>query len=156
MTRIPEDAQQAWDLDWFAVDGEGRLAHFTSLGRPLPESIAVSWEDLRQVQRYFRTAPVLGGEPRVDPGLEERGVFATQGPRERALRDFRSMGARGLYAYDLEPRGRGWGYRRVILPEVPLLLEELPGPVRAIVGRTVFASASFARDARLDGPSLNP
>ncbi|NBD12294.1 hypothetical protein [Corallococcus silvisoli] len=156
MTRIPEDAQQAWDLDWFAVDGEGRLAHFTSLGRPLPESIAVSWEDLRQVQRYFRTAPALGGEPRVDPGLEAREVFATQDMRERYLRDFRAMGERGLYAYDLEPRGRGWVYRRVILPEVPLLLEELPGPVRAIVGRTVLTLASFARDAAFDGPSLNP
>ena len=49
------------DLDWYAVDRDGHLAHFTSGGsRLVPERVLASQEDLKKVDRILQDSPANG------------------------------------------------------------------------------------------------
>jgi hypothetical protein len=124
------------DFDWFCVDDAGEIGHFATAGyKSLPRSVASSAEDLRLVNDYFlKEAPILGIHL-VDGDLEKE----MPGFGKRYLRSYIAMAARGVYSYDipshLEP---GISYFRVVSPEAPVRMEDLPDRVRTIVARTVL------------------
>ncbi len=71
MIAIDEIHEFDRDWDWFVVDPEGHLGHFTTAGmRLLPESVKQDLEGLEALGEYFcDAAPCVGGA-RVREGIE--------------------------------------------------------------------------------------
>jgi hypothetical protein len=133
-----DNEQMTLDLDWFATDSAGHLAHFASAGRPLPVSVAASKEENSLVREFFRSLPATRSACEVDSELAKFVVFENSEQRSRYLNDFQSMGSRGLYSYDT-PLSEGQKlFFRVCSPQEHLTLSDLPSEVAAIVQRTVF------------------
>ena len=146
---IPADQEQDWDLDWFALDAGGAVAHFTTGGcGALPRSVASASQAERDaLVEYFQALPEVGraifnpawvGTIKLVPG-------ANSEPGE-VFRPWLRAAARGLYAFDyLDDRRRRPRPDRVVArPEVPLRADELPPEVRVIVARTVLRDVVFA------------
>jgi hypothetical protein len=116
------------DWDWYAVDQDGHVGHFTSAGvRVLPKSVRQDRETTETIARYFfEQAPVVG-KWSVGPEAEaECGGWQKQG-FERYIRDFALMSSNGLFSFnsDLSRTEKG-RYYLVAIPERPLLLNNLP------------------------------
>jgi len=150
---IELDEQEARDFDWFGVDADGHLAHFTTAGfKRLPASVSESAEDLESVTDYFdKNAPIRGAH-RVDSESVARfKEWHGEENESRYLASFISMADRGLYSFDIDTYVRpGIAYCRIAIPESPLLLSDLPNEVREIVERTKILSNCFADCSRID------
>ena len=147
MIRPEEEADL--DLDWFALDSQGHVGHFTTGGcGALPRSAAAG-EDLEKVRDYFRALPEIGASVLNRDRLSGIRLhpFDKAEPRE-SVRYWADSAARGLFAYDYleDRRRRPRPYWVVARPEVPLVADELPPDVRAVVGRTVLRDVAFAHD----------
>jgi len=137
--RISDDEQTYKDLDWYCVDDEGRVGHFTSAGfKRIPLSVAESADDLKFLNEFFsQLAPVTAGHE-VDEHLtaDKRTV--------RYLQSFVAMANRGLYSFDIESYLHSQiSYFRVAKPKTPLLFMSLPERVRQVLGRTVLTGFSL-------------
>ena len=80
---IDEQEEFTRDWDWYAVDQDGRVGHFTSAGmRVLPKSVKQDRETTELIARYFfEQAPVVGKWAVRAEG--DRLPAAPRGPRER-------------------------------------------------------------------------
>jgi hypothetical protein len=137
--RVTEDEQIYKDLDWYCVDGEGRVGHFTSAGyKQIPPSVAESAEDLEFLNKFFRQLSAVREGHELDEQL-------TQDKRtERYLQSFVAMAERGLYSFDIESYLHPEiCYVRVAIPRAPLMLKNLPERVREVLGRTVLKERSL-------------
>lgn len=155
---IREDEEPGLDLDWFALDAQGNVAHFTTGGcGALPRSAAASREDLKRVHDYVLSLPEIGAGLLNEDCL--KGLRLVPGapitPREN-FREWTASAARGLYAYDFieDQRRRPRPYRVVARPEVLLKADELPPEIRAIVERTVLRDVVFPRNDVINLASL--
>ena len=64
---IPFDKQARTDFEWFGVDEDDLIGHFTTAGfKRLPPSVAKSGEDLRTVTDYFGNVGPVRGAHTVD------------------------------------------------------------------------------------------
>ena len=117
------------DWDWYAVDQDGRIGHFTSAGlRVLPKSVKQDRETTELIARYFfEQAPVVG-KWAVRPEAEaDCGGWKKQG-FDRFIRDFALMASKGLFSFDTDPlfRTEKGRYYLVAVPERIVLVNELP------------------------------
>jgi hypothetical protein len=123
------ELQEQWDrdFDWFAVDAVGQLAHFTTAGmKKLPQSVAMSAEDLALVTRYFEETAAHRGLHEVESTISEKNG-------ERYLRSFIAMADKGLFSFDIESHlSPDAAYFRVATPTSPIHLSELPTPIGGI------------------------
>lgn len=131
--------QETIDFDWFGVDQDGFVGHFTTAGfKHLPRTVAMHAEDLERVTDYFRKhAPTTGGH-RVSADLGEQ-IPQWQGEsREgRYLDSFVTIADKGLYSFDIDTYLRsGLAYFCVAAPMNPIRLADLPEAIRTIVERT--------------------
>ncbi|WP_400193782.1 hypothetical protein [Hymenobacter sp. B81] len=129
--RISPLDQQDADIDWFAVDAEGHVVHFSSGGGPLPESVAASEEDLLTLHQYFLLLPETADAAQVQPQTNA----AQSG---RSAESFVRYARRGLFSFDKTQlhEAADRRYHLVARPAWPLTLAELPGPVAALLLRT--------------------
>ena len=137
--RISEDEQTYKDLDWYCVDDEGCVGHFTTAGfKKIPPTVAESAEDLKFLDEFFgQLAPVAEGHV-----LDEQ--LTPDMCTERYLQSFVAMADRGLYSFDIETYlNPEICYFRVAIPRTPLLFMNLPGNVRQVLGRTVLKGLSL-------------
>lgn len=132
--RISEDEQTCGDFDWYCVDDQGQVGHFTSAGfKRLPPTVEASAEDLNFLDRFFEALVPIPEAHRVDERL------ARERRSKRYLDSFVSMADRGLFSFDIETYLRpGICYFRVALPLVPLRFVDLPDQVKEVLGRTVL------------------
>lgn len=139
--RITDDQMEVTDFDWFGVDEDGLIAHFASAGfKRLPESVVQSAEDLQTVADYFNQLAPSKGAYHVDPELASRPPWATPAAKTRYLKCFGHMAERGLYSFDIDSYlGTNTAYFRVAIPESPVTIHELPGPLSDIVKRTLLS-----------------
>jgi hypothetical protein len=150
---IPEPEQQETDFDWFGLDENGCVGHFTTAGfKLLPKSVSANVEDLRKITRYFDEIGQTGAGCNVNRNLEkEVGHFKNETERSRYLFDFCRMADKGLYSFDIDTYVRpGIAYFCVAVPSLPLKLESLPPIIRAIIGRTFLKGIQFAEISRID------
>ena len=64
---IPLDKQAGTDFDWFGIDEEGFIGHFTTAGfKRLPSSVAHCAEDLKRISDYFEHIAPVRGSHNVD------------------------------------------------------------------------------------------
>jgi hypothetical protein len=130
--RISASEQSDRDFDWYCVDEEDRIGHFTTAGfKLLPRSVADCGEDLNFLDNFFRALDGATDGHELDPRLTSEQRI------ERYLRDFIAMADRGLYSFDIETYGApDISYFRVAIPKQPLNLPELPDKVREVLERT--------------------
>lgn len=139
------------DFDWFGVDEEGLLGHFTTAGfKLLPSSVAASAEDLKLVTDCFKMQAAVRGSHRVDDENIKRALnreWRGERNENRYLRDFISMADKGLFSYDIDTYLKpAISYFRVASPEMPLRLDGLPEPIRRIVFRTFLQGFRLANE----------
>jgi hypothetical protein len=139
-TVITDIEEETEDIDWFAADRAGSIAHFASGGRGfIPASIKASKEDLTTLQSFFRGLSDHFTLPVVSNIAESRFSFRDEAQRARYLEDFLRMAAKGLYSFDcvVEPI-RASGYFLVATPTHHLNVFSLPIHIQSIIGRTVI------------------
>ena len=147
---IRPDDEPTLDLDWFALDAQGAVAHFTTGGcGGLPRSVAASREDVDRLRDFFLALPETGAAILNPNRASSLPLFRPRAPDPAAqLRPWTATAARGLYAYDFveDRRRRPRPYAQVARPELPLHADELPAEIRAVLQRTVLGDVVFASD----------
>lgn len=119
------------DLEWYAIDGHGHLAMFTSAGPgPIPRVVFRDLESHLMLVEYLHNLPLRG-----------RAEVLVRYP---CMDDFQGAARRGFFAIDYEGEfASGW-YRLVARPETPLVLSELPSWVRQWLEPICLNEVSFA------------
>jgi hypothetical protein len=145
---IKEEDEAGLDLDWFAIDAQGAIAHFTTGGcGALPRSVAASRDDLETVRTYLLALPETTAAL-VNPNRVASIPLFPSIRTEPAtnLRPWTATAARGMYAYDYieDRKRRPRPYLLVARPELPLKADELPPAIRAILEETVLKNVIFA------------
>ena len=147
---VSEIEQTTQDIDWFAVDAFGAVAHFASGGKLLPKSVTQSKDDLEKIRVYFRSLPDERTPIEVDSLLRQMVDLPDENAEKQYLSDFSSMSGRGLYSYDSPLAGDRSSYFRVTFPDSPLTIRDLPNEIASIVAKTnysgEFASTQSIRD----------
>ena len=145
---ISDLEEETTDLDWFAIDQQGFIGHFTTGGAgALPRSVASSKEDLESVCKYFRSLPLNATVPLASQ--KAMAVLATKNDqaREKYLRDFLQMASRGLYSFDYQPTGkRPSPYFLVARPEQPLHFNDIPPEIQGLLKKIVLPDVIFVKD----------
>ncbi|WP_223650490.1 hypothetical protein [Hymenobacter psoromatis] len=139
--QITEIDQEVTDYDWFAIDKQGSIGHFSSNGGILPNSISTSAEDLESVVDYFTSLKERTGHklapnfsyPQEIKGTEQKAKF---------LSSFANYSDCGLYSFDrIEPNYRRdlekQDYSAITQPNKPLLITQVPESIQTILNRTV-------------------
>ena len=93
LTAIDNNQEFARDWDWYAVDPDGNIGHFTTAGlRPLPESVKQDLEGTEALDEHFQERALPIGSSLVrdgvqarseDPGFGVRGVSYNRAPAGR-------------------------------------------------------------------------
>lgn len=139
MTVIIRDEEEfTRDWDWYAVDQDGHIGHFTSAGtRTLPKSVKNDREATETIARYFfEQAPIIGGWSVRAEAEMDCGGWVKQG-FERYVRDFALMATKGLFSFNTDLiHGDEGRYYLVAIPERPLHINDLPPNIRALVSCT--------------------
>jgi hypothetical protein len=126
------------DWDWYAVDQDGHIGHFTSAGmRTLPESVKNDRETTEVIAQYFfEEAPILGGWSVRAEAERDCGGWEKQG-FERYVKDFAFMATKGLFSFDTDlVHGEEGRYYLVAIPERPLHVNDLPVKIKTLMSRT--------------------
>jgi hypothetical protein len=151
---IPFDKQTWTDFDWFGVDEEGLIGHFTTAGyKRLPPSVASSAEDLKLVTDYFENNAPIKGSHAVDENSVATALQRNWAGEENEgtyLRTFVAMAEKGLFSFDIEAHLRpGITYFRVAYPEVEITIGGLPDRVANVVSRTVLRGVRLRIQSRV-------
>jgi hypothetical protein len=136
--RYTEDMQEAFDVDWFATDKYGNVAHFTSAGGKLPDSVCASKEDNERLLSFFKSLPAINNEIVLNGEIGRSEELMMQKDVERRFGDFIFMSQRGLYSFDKKVLGRfgDTDFLVVSKPLLPLNVNSLPDDIRSLVLRT--------------------
>jgi hypothetical protein len=124
--------QEVLDLDWFAVDADGRILHFASAGGVLPASVAVSQEALALLVEHFGSLPetLQADAVQVAPSIKQ----------EKGIRydSFLDYARRGLFSFDKTDLGSRLNscYHLIARPQYQLTVADLPTEIAAIVSQT--------------------
>jgi len=124
--QISEIDQEISDFDWFAIDCNGYVVHFSSGGNQLPHSVAASKESLDLLQHYFLSLPILFSKTEIF-------VAPTNTPFP-----YLAYARRGLFSY--EAIQYAWpmhtSYELTARPLRALALANLPAEIAELVSKT--------------------
>lgn len=173
MTAFDEDEQLCSDLDWYAIDRDGRIGQFATAGhRLLPISFASNKEVTEKLSAYFENYPFKFGNYIICPDLKRNNLKFTNSnistktgikiideklrdqlfdemiQDERQLGFFRNMSSKGLYTYDSNSfEYSSLNYFRVALPKKELKLDDLPQDIKFILQDLRLSEISFAENS---------
>lgn len=173
MTAFDEDEQLYSDLDWYAIDRDGRLGQFATAGhRLLPPSFASNKEMTEKLSAYFENYPYKFGNYTICSDLKKNNLKFTASKistitgiktidermrnqlfdemvgDERQLGFFRKMSSRGLYTYDSNSfEYSSLNYFRVAIPKEELRLDDLPQDIKSILQKLRLPEISFAESS---------
>ena len=139
MTAIDDKQEFARDWDWYAVDPDGNIGHFTTAGlRPLPKSVKQDLEAAEALDEHFQERAVPVGGSLIREAVEaDAGGWKNSTARERYLKSFDEMAQKGLFSYNTQlVHSTDAKYYLVARPEKPLRAADLPGEVRNLLERT--------------------
>lgn len=124
MVIISDINEECEDLDWYAVDKSGCIAHFATGGRGfLPHSVKTSSENRIHLHSFFTELPEFCKNTHLASAKDDN-IFG-------------EMARRGLFSYDCLPRNlRPVGYFRLYTPTLPLKLQECPEIIQTIIKQT--------------------
>jgi hypothetical protein len=132
-------AAHSMDTQWFAVDADGHLAVLhTGEEGPVPEKVTEQHEP--EVHAWLRSlCPASAGDEWWSAEDD----------------DFRRL---GLFSYDHSQRVGWftWAYDRVVVPDQPLHIDQVPPKVRDIFSRVRFDKLRFADSKYLQPAEFFP
>jgi hypothetical protein len=142
------------DLDWWAMDMNGYIGHFTTAGMaPFPRQLKISSHHLLW-DYFFEIALVRGSAYESSEWEKISGevvkanflIKSVDIARKLLLSSYKFMGERGMFSYAGDmPNGRN-NYFRLIVPSSPLTIKMLPQDIKNIVQEITFpVSFSQAR-----------
>ena len=137
MPSIDESEEFSRDWDWYAVDQDGNIGHFTTAGlRPLPETVRDDRDAAEKLIQHFEEAqPSTTYEVR-EAAARDAGGWGSAG-RERFIHSFAEMSSRGLFSYNTQmAHGPEAAYYLVTRPHQPLTVESVPEEIRVLLMRT--------------------
>lgn len=145
---ISDIEEETTDLDWFGVDQQGSIGHFTTGGfGALPRSVASSKEDMESILKYFRSLPLNATVPVVNPKTMALLETKDDKARQKYLQEFLGMASRGLYSFNYQHTGRRPSpYFLVAKPEKPLHIDGVPGEIQGLLKKTTLPGVIFAED----------
>jgi hypothetical protein len=135
---IDEGEEFSRDWDWYAVDLDQQIGHFTTAGiRSLPSSVKRDRCATEAVGVYFQELARTCGYSIRTAAEADAGGWKTVAIRARYLQSFTDMAARGLFSYNTQLVYNAEAkYYLVAVPECPLRLSDLPLNIRQMVSRT--------------------
>jgi hypothetical protein len=138
---ITAEQQMVTDFDWFCVDDDTQVAHFTTAGfKRLPPSVAGSIANQAMLLNYFEQELWANCGYSVDPEL----INEVNDPNERYLKSFVQMAKRGLYSFDIETYiSATTNYFRVATPTIPVSANQLPQSLRQVLEKTRWRGTPF-------------
>lgn len=143
MAEIPYDEETTRDWDWFAVDCDGHVGHFTTGAFRLPpRSVKADWARAEELIALVERLPeTCGSEVRPEFWKSEKAegqtaVVADAESSERYFRSFATMARKGLFSYDTELKCPE-DYFGVTAPKTPITVEALPESLRRQLCGTV-------------------
>lgn len=163
---ISELDEEVTDFDWFAMDKDGRIGHFTTGGMgALPRTVAASRDDLRLITDFFVETLPASTEASLAPkalaaanNADWRKCWTQPMDAEAAMascfEDSMRMAGRGLFSFDhayaldiRSPRIRPCPrYHRIAIPAKPIHRTDLPPEIQSILRRTILVNADFSQD----------
>lgn len=143
MKAFSDEEQQTSDIDWYAFDSQGKIAHFASAGRMLPKTVAEARVATRALNEYFRSLDRRQGTAQVHPHLW-RHIQICEQKREAFLKDYTSLGERGLYSFHAAEMEASEPYVGACIPLLPLSVQQLPPEMQAYLSRFRLRGRSIA------------
>jgi hypothetical protein len=149
------------DVEWFAIDSEGEIAHFTSGAYGLlPKSVTQSRENLDVITDFFSTELQVTTLGEIDDKAFSMVNLRSDSPeiRQIVFEESLEMASKGLYSYDsYDAVANSEIYFRVSLPNVPLRIDSLPPHIRRVIEVTSLKNTVFKRDRIINKETiLNP
>lgn len=145
MTYYTYSEAQTLDLDWWAVDVDGKVASFATSGfARFPGKVTITEYD--RLLDYFKNEAPIISETQESPDwrnlygyIPEEDVTPLM-PLEKRLyyffREMKFMGERGMYVYDTNSSSNHWStYFRILIPTNPLLFQNLPEDIQTILDK---------------------
>jgi hypothetical protein len=113
------------------VDADGYLVHLTSWGGILPASVAASRESLKTLEDYFSKLPELSTDEEIEATFMDATPDGDLGTYLEYIR-------RGFFSFDRMDYNNhdSCVYHLVARPPRPLLVDNLPTDIAAIVTQT--------------------
>ncbi len=128
MQPLPPD-MIGYEFDWFAVDRDEHVGHFSTAGFGVaPASALVTREQQSALLEHLLASP---GPSQATLLLRHAGDYS----------DWLAVASHGIFAYDYV-EGDG-AYRLLALPEQPLRLSDMPPTFQAAIGSTRFPVLCF-------------
>lgn len=116
------------DLDWFAVCGDGFVAHFATGGKGIvPEIVKESIEKYEVVYDYFYSIDKKEEVYIIDNNIPD---FSNPVQCDRYLESFVNMAERGLFSHDVQDDGT---YKLIARPKTGITFSDLPEVIKSML-----------------------
>ena len=122
--RYSEIDLQCEDITWFGVDANNHVIAFASGGiGNIPEFVCRSKEETEELYSYF-----------YDTLAKTTTGHALVAGWNSLISEFVELSSKGLYCFDVETQNaEGEFYRKITYPDTPILFDDLPDNVKAIM-----------------------
>lgn len=118
---------EGYEFDWFAIDAEGRVGHFSTAGAGLvPKVVLEHIGETEYLTEELLRLPVKGQATGHLPGN---------------IKDWLEMAGRGVYSFDWQHSNEA--YRLAATPSSELQVTSLPGALRAALSLVKFTNLRF-------------
>jgi len=118
---------QGYEFDWFAIDAEGRVGHFSTAGEGLvPKVVLEHITETESLTEELLRLPVTGQASGQLPGN---------------IKDWLEMARRGVYSFDWQHSNGA--YRLAATPSSELQVAGLPEALRASLSMVKFTTLRF-------------
>lgn len=137
MPRIEESEEFSRDWDWYAVDEDGKIGHFTTAGlRPLPETVRDDRDAAEKLIQHFEEARPFTTCTVREAAERDAGGWGSRG-RDGFIKSFAEMSKRGLFSHNTQMvHGPEAAYYLVSRPSEPLAVADVPDEIRVLLLRT--------------------
>jgi len=121
------DQFEGREFDWFAIDANGNLGHFSTAGfGPVPTGILERFAEAEALPEEFLRLPITG---------------EADGHLSGNISEWLEMARRGLYSFDWSHSGQ---YRRAATPHVAAHISAVPARLAATSTLAKFPNVRFS------------
>ncbi len=149
--KIPYVVQSTTDIDWFAIDINGFVGHFSSQGSCIPENLPDSIEEVNAISQFMFELPFECEEIIPNPRIEDYVQFESRIGRKTYFEEFDEVVMRRLFAFDkTEPiDSDDHRFHLAASPGNPMVVDELPNKISEALKKMKF-DMDFQKDYSVD------
>lgn len=130
----------AYDVDWYLLLNDGKIAHFASSGGKIPKLALTHYSEIVILDEFIKRMPA-STKVTVNPNLDKIVNLVSKTDRINYLKSFTTFSERGLLSFDRSVLDNiaDTKYHLVSSPEVFLSIENLPMEVQGILSKLTFS-----------------